>query len=93
MFQQFLPPKPRDILREGLPNLRHGTKHIHPLELAQREIENDDVKYDYYGTAAIYGFGFADSLKKEREIMRKNQMAFKITQRPSTLDFDIVKSF
>lgn len=89
MYEQFVPPAPHDLLREGIPNLRHGTVNVHPIELMYREQQNDDIKYDYFATAAIYGTGFADHLKKEREVIKRTEIAYKSTQRPNTLGLEI----
>lgn len=85
----FLPPEPVDMMREGLPNLRHGTIHTHPLEQKLKEQVLNKNKNEYEMTAALFGFGFADHLKVEREIIQKSRVAYTGYKFPTTLGLEL----
>ena len=80
--------QPRDI-RER-PNLRHGTINIHPLELGAQEEDDVKRKIDYYALASIFGKGYADIRKREYEIVKNAQCAYKATQRPENIGLEIL---
>ena len=83
------PPEPRDVIREGLPTLRHGTVHKHPLELRLRkEIESQEER-EFNATAALFGIGFANHIKAERNIIKKSQIAYTGTKAPSSISMQI----
>lgn len=84
-----LPPEPTDMIREGLPNLRHGKIHQHPLEVALKENALKKNKNEYEMTAALFGYGFADHLKVEREIIQKSRVAYTGTKLPTSLGLEL----
>lgn len=89
MYEQMLPPEPRDVIREGLPSLRHGTIHKHPLELhLRKEIESQEER-EYNATAALFGIGFANHIKRERNIIKASQIAYTGTKAPSTISMEV----
>ena len=78
-----------DRLRE-LPNLRHGDINKHPIELAMEQEEDEKKKLDYYALSSIYGKGFAQMIKREYDIVKNAQCAYKSTQRPESMGLEFV---
>jgi hypothetical protein len=73
MYDELVPPLPRDLLREGLPNLRHGRVHQHPLEQKLRKTIGERLELEYSQAASVFGLGFAELLRTEREIIQRSQ--------------------
>ncbi|KAK8891878.1 hypothetical protein M9Y10_029100 [Tritrichomonas musculus] len=69
VYEQFVPPPPIDTIRDGLPNLRHGTVEMHPLEVHLKKLANEEVDTDFENTANLFGIGFAKELKQIRKIV------------------------
>jgi len=89
MYKQFVAPEPVDRIREGMPNLRHGTSHLHPLEIQIKNYYHDEAKNDGFSTSALFGKGFADHLKRERRIISSTEIAYLPTKRPNKLGLEI----
>ena len=89
MYEQMMPPKPTDVMTVGLPKLRHGAIHTHPLEVQLKERMATQEEREYNTTAALFGLGFADHLKMERNIIKRTQVAFTGVRPPSNLGLDI----
>jgi hypothetical protein len=73
MNDAVLPPAPADLMRDGLPNLRHGRIHQHPLEQQLRRAVGDRDGQDFARAAAGFGLGFAEHLHHERGLIRWSQ--------------------
>ncbi|OHT14773.1 hypothetical protein TRFO_03059 [Tritrichomonas foetus] len=76
MYEQMVPPAPVDRIRDGLPNLRHGTVGMHPLEVHLKELANTENKTEYQTTSALFGIGFANELKTMQKIVDGNNLMF-----------------
>ncbi|KAH0787157.1 proteasome maturation protein [Histomonas meleagridis] len=76
MYEEMIPPMPIDVMREGLPNLRHGKINEHPLEVHLKKIASNSEDQDFKSTAALFGIGFANHLKMERKIVTSTQAAY-----------------
>jgi hypothetical protein len=87
MYDQMIPPAPPDVMREGLPSLRHGTAHKHPVEVLLRN--NNEERQEYNETAALFGLGFANHLKCERDIIKRSQVCYTSVKRPTNLGMEI----
>jgi hypothetical protein len=89
MSDQVLPPDPRDVLSAGLPNLRHGRIHQHPVEhqLSKAMGERDDREFQE--ATLLFGAGFADYLRFERETIRRSQNMVAGLVDPSDLSMEI----
>jgi hypothetical protein len=73
MYDEFIPPPPPDVIRDGLPNLRHGRVHQHPLEEKLRKTIGDRLEAEYDQAASLFGLGFAQHLRTERQIIMQSQ--------------------
>jgi hypothetical protein len=73
MYDEVIVPEPRDLLRDGLPNLRHGRIHQHPLEQKLRKTIGERLEVEYAQASALFGLGFAEHLRAEREIILRSQ--------------------
>jgi hypothetical protein len=73
MYDEFVPPPPVDLLRDGLPNLRHGRVHQHPLEQKLRKTIGERLEVEYGQAASLFGLGFAEHLRTEREVILRSQ--------------------
>jgi hypothetical protein len=89
MYEQVLPPEPPRVLSEGLPNLRHGRVHQHPLEQQLRKAIGERDDRDFQEAALLFGAGFADYLRFERETLRRSQNMVAGLVDPSNLSMDI----
>lgn len=89
MYQQFVPRDPIDRIREGMPNLRHGTKHCHPLEIELKNNYENEIKMEYFSTAALFGSGFANHIQKERKVIASTEIAYQATRKPNKLGLEI----
>lgn len=89
MYDQFMPHEPVDRLREGLPNLRHGTINQHPLEILIQENAKIATKNEFATLSAMFGKGFADHIRLERKAIKHSQTAFRTHERPSNLGMEI----
>jgi hypothetical protein len=87
MYEQMIPPSPIDVMREGLPSLRHGTAHMHPLAPILRR--NDEEHRAYDEAAALFGLGFASHLKCERNVIKRSQVAYTGVKKPLNLGMEI----
>jgi hypothetical protein len=73
MYDAVLAPAPADLMRDGLPNLRHGRIHQHPLEHKLRRAVGERDGQDFDRAAAGFGLGFAEHLRHERDLIRRSQ--------------------
>ena len=89
MYEQMVPPEPHDVMHDGLRKMRHGTVNMHPLEVILKERSKTQEEREYNSTAALFGIGFANHLKRERQIIRATQVAFTGTTGPSNLGLEI----
>ena len=89
MYEQMIPPEPTDVMTQGLRKLRHGTVNMHPLEVLLKDRRATEEEREFNSTAALFGIGFANHLKKERSIIRRTHVAFTGTAGPSQLGMEI----
>lgn len=76
VYEQMVPPPPIDTIRDGLPNLRHGTIEMHPLEVQLKKAANEEVNTDFQHTAALFGIGFAKEMKLSRKFVDNPNLMF-----------------
>jgi hypothetical protein len=89
MTEQVLPPPPVDVMRAGLPNLRHGRAYEHPLQHRLKRSIGERDENDYSRIALTFGLGLADHLMAEREIIKRPQNAMTGLLDPSNLSLEI----
>jgi len=82
MYEQVCPPGPYDLIRQGIPNLRHGTIHQHPLEQLLRKAIGQREENEFNRVAAQFGIGFAEHLKHQRDIAKatEDRLGFSVDQ-------------
>lgn len=96
MYEQMVPPPHIDVMRDGLPNLRHGTKDMHPLEVHLKKLAKEEDDTEFQNTAALFGLGFAKELKLVRKIVDGTTLMFNgcdlghdlVTGKIDDIDFD-----
>ena len=74
----------------GLPNLRHGSINIHPIELIADDEADEANKLDYNILAATFGTAYADIMKQQYDIIKRSQSAYTNSKRPSNISLDIL---
>ena len=78
-----------DFMREGMPNLRHGTVHKHPLEVQLESEVNAKESSDFNSTAALFGIGFAKLLRRERKIVGNSLHTYMPHRKPTDLPLQL----
>lgn len=89
MYEQWIPEEPVDRLREGLPNLRHGSVNQHPLEIAIEERRKTQFKDKFDELALLYGEGFANHEKMLYKLIKSTQIGFRTYERPDDLAIEV----
>jgi hypothetical protein len=86
----FEPPELHDPMTEGLRPILHGTVHLHPLDVKLRQTAGDREERLFRETAAFYGLGFAEHLKRERAIIRRSMVNCTGTKQAENIHWELV---
>jgi hypothetical protein len=77
-------------MERGLPNLRHGPVNRHPLDVHLEKTAAAGDSAIYREATLLYGLGFADHLKRQRDVIQQSMINYTGTKLPDNLGLEVL---